>query len=603
MPDAMPTIETRNRPRRTMITCRSFIRTLVASLALGMTIAVAMAEDTNASVERLGAAAQAEMPRKAKPESLQAWREARFGMFIHWGPISLKEAEISWSRANSNPKCPNHGAIPVAVYDNLYKEFNPTKFNAKEWVAVAKAAGMKYMVLTAKHCDGFLLWDSKVDDYNIMHTPFKRDVCAELAKAAHEAGMSIGWYFSPVDWRDPDCRNEKNAEFVKRMQGELTELLSNYGKIDILWFDTDGGSSPWDQDTTYRLVRRLQPGIVIDDRLDYGLHPDSSNSWADFYTPEQQVGGFDNRRPWESCMTISRHDQWSWGGTDDGVKTYVQCLRMLTGCAGGDGNMLLNVGPTPTGEIAPEQAGRLKELGDWLAKYGSSIYGTRGGPFKPGDFGVSTHQGNMIYLHITSWPDETLTLPAIPAKIVHSTVLTGGHATVTQTAGAIEVTVPPEDRQESGTIVALELDRPASDIAPLAQPNDDSPSLATGKKATASNEIQGYGADKTFDNNNQTRWATDMGMKSAWLEVDLGQPVTIGRAVIEQAFPELHRIRKFSIEYWQEEQWKPCYQGENLGGKLRVAFDHVTAQRVRLNIIESTGGPTISEFKLFPPNK
>ena len=133
-------------------------------------------------------AAHADSPQKAKPQSLQHWREARFGMFIHWGPVSLTEKEISWSRANSNPKCPNHGPTPVAVYDNLYKEFNPTKFDAKEWVAIAKAAGMKYMVLTAKHCDGFLLWDSKVDDYNIMHTPFKRDVCAELAKAAHEAG-------------------------------------------------------------------------------------------------------------------------------------------------------------------------------------------------------------------------------------------------------------------------------------------------------------------------------------------------------------------------------------------------------------------------------
>ena len=124
-------------------------------------------------------------------------------MFIHWGPVSLKETEISWSRANSNSKCPNNGQIPVAVYNSLYKEFNPTKFNAKQWVAVAKAAGMKYMVLTAKHCDGFLLWNSNVDDYNIMHTPFKRDVCAELAEAAHKAGMRIGWYYSPMDWRDP----------------------------------------------------------------------------------------------------------------------------------------------------------------------------------------------------------------------------------------------------------------------------------------------------------------------------------------------------------------------------------------------------------------
>jgi len=409
------------------------------------------------------------MPRKAKPESLQAWRDARFGMFIHWGPVSLKGTEISWSRANSNPHCPNNGPIPVEVYDTLYKEFNPTNFNAREWVATAKAAGMKYMVLTAKHCDGFLLWDSKVDDYNIMHTPFKRDVCAELAKAAHDAGMKLGWYFSPMDWRDPDCRSTNNAAFVKRMQAELAELLTNYGTIDLLWFDWDGQPAPWDQETTYRLVRQLQPGIVIDNRLDLGNgHPASFiGPWADYYTPEQEVGGFDNRHPWESCMTISHRNQWAWGGADDGVKTFAECVKMLIGCAGGDGNLLLNVGPMPNGEIAPEQTGRLKEMGAWLATYGTSICGTRGGPYMPDGAVVSTHKGTRIYLHILSWPGETLSLPALPAKILRSTALTGGNVTVTQADGAIEISLPAGDRQESGTIVELELDRPASGIEPL----------------------------------------------------------------------------------------------------------------------------------------
>ena len=265
----------------------------------------------------------AQTPYKANPDSVESWRDARFGMFIHWGPVSLTGKEISWSRANSNRQCPNHGPTPVAVYDNLYKQFNPTQFNAKEWVSIAKAAGMKYMVLTVKHCDGFLLWDSKVSDYNIMNTPFKRDVAAELAKACHEAGMKIGWYFSPMDWRDPDCRTAKNAEFIKRMQAELTELLSNYGKIDILWFDCDGRQSPWDQQNTYALVRKLQPWLMIDERLDIGNQGGWGagiiGPWADFHTPEQFVGGFD-QRPWESCMTVYRRNQLAWGGHADGVK-------------------------------------------------------------------------------------------------------------------------------------------------------------------------------------------------------------------------------------------------------------------------------------------
>jgi len=427
-------------------------RTILFAPLIVVTAALAQAQSPPAQE---GNAAEVKQAREAR---VAWWRDARFGMFIHWGPVSLKGTEISWSRANSNPACPNKGPIPVEVYDNLYKQFNPTKFDAKEWVGLAQAAGMKYMVLTAKHCDGFLLWDSKVDDYNIMHTPFKRDVCAELAQAAREQGIKIGWYFSPMDWRDPDCRNAKNAEFVKRMQAELEELLTRYGKIDILWFDTDGKPALWDQETTYRLVRRLQPGIVIDDRLDKPGGSGLIGPWADFYTPEQEIGGFDNQRPWESCMTISRRNQWAWGGPNDGVKTFAECLNMLIRCAGGDGNLLLNVGPMPTGEIAPEQVGRLKEMGAWLAKYGESIYGTRGGPFKPGKWGAATHKGNIVYLHILDSRLDTVTLPAIKKKIVGSRVLTGGSASVRQTDQAIEVSVPKADRQEFDTIVVLTLE-------------------------------------------------------------------------------------------------------------------------------------------------
>lgn len=519
-------------------------------------------------------------------------------MFIHWGPVSITEKEISWSRANSNPKCPNNGPTPVDVYDNLYKKFDPVKFDAREWVAIAKAAGMKYMVLTAKHCDGFLLWDSKVDDYNIMHTPFKRDVCKELADAAHEAGMGLGWYYSPMDWRDPDCRNEKNAEFVKRMQAELTELLTNYGKVDVLWFDMDGASRPWDQVNTYALVHRLQPDILITDRL-------GPPEPGDFSTPEQHVGGFNLQRPWESCMTVSAHNQWSWGGHKDGVKAFEQCMDMLVRCAGGDGNMLLNVGPMPDGAIAPEQVERIKEMGAWLAKYGDSIYGTRGGPFKPSKFGVSTRKGNTIYLFIQNWSSETLELPDIPAKITGSTVLTGGKVTVTQSDGTITIALPASDRAKPVTVIALQLDKPAMEIEPV-DVRRTTRSLATGKKATASNVFHnegGYAAGKAFDDDSDTRWATDNGTKSAWLEVDLGKPVTVGRAMIEQAFPELQRVKKFAIEYRDGDEWKACYRGENLGATLEVKFAPVTAQQFRLNITEATDGPTIWEFQLFPPTK
>ena len=537
------------------------------------------------------------------PERLRWWAEGRFGLFIHWGPVSLKETEISWSRANSNPKCPNQGNIPVEVYDNLYREFNPTNFSGSEWARLAKAAGMKYMVLTAKHCDGFLLWHSQASDYNVAHSPFQRDICAELAKAARRQGLRIGWYFSPMDWRDPDFRTERNALFLTRMQSEVRELLSHCGRIDLMWFDWDGHEPLYDQARTYQIVKELQPRIIIDNRLDLGpgntdrqiLSPN-----ADYYTPEQSVGAYDDQRPWESCMTISRSGQWAWGGHQDGVKPFSACLEMLIRCAGGDGNLLLNVGPMPNGQIAPEQADRLKELGAWLAKYGQSIYRTRGGPFKPGTYGSSTRKDKTIFLHLWRWSGGSLKLPPIQAKVVRSRVLTGGTAELRQTEAGLEISLPASDRQPLDTVIALDLDRSALGLAALDVPVE--PSLTTHAKATASNVFGNqaeYGPDKAVDGRDDTRWATDASTTSAWLEVDLGRPMRFSRATIIQAFPELKRIRKFAIEYFRDGQWETCYRGEDPGEKLNAEFPPVTAQRVRLNLLDANGGPTIWEFQLF----
>jgi len=388
---------------------------------------------------------------------LSWWREARFGMFIHWGPVTLTGKELSWSRANSNTNCPNRGSTPVEVYDNLYKQFNPTNFDAAQWAKIAKSAGMKYMVLTAKHCDGFLLWYSKVDGYNIGATPFRRDVCAEVSRAAHKQGLKIGWYFSPMDWRDPDCRGERNSIFVERMQSELRELLSNYGRIDLLWFDFDGREALYDQPETYAIARTLQPKMIINNRLDLGVgdkNTEMKSPDADYYTPEQKVGSYDDERPWETCMTLGT--QWSWK-PEDKIKTTAEVIGILARTAGGDGNLLLNVGPMPDGRIEPRQAQVLKEVGEWLGKYGESIYGTRGGPFKPGEYGASTRRGKTIFVHVLKWPDGSLRLPPIPAKIVEGRLLRGDKVEIRQTVDSIEIAVPAIKRETTDTVIALKL--------------------------------------------------------------------------------------------------------------------------------------------------
>jgi len=534
---------------------------------------------------------------------LKWWSDARFGMFIHWGPVSLSGQEISWSRANTNPKCPNNGPIPAEEYDNFHKRFNPVKFDAKQWVRIAKDAGMKYMVLTAKHCDGFLLWDSKVSDYNIMNTPFKRDVCAELAKACHEAGMRIGWYFSPMDWKDPDCRSERNGEFVKRMQAELRELLTKYGKIDLLWFDYDGGEAVWDQEATYRLVKSLQPDIVINNRLDLGVgshagDPDSVGPHADYYTPEQYIGGFDNNKPWESCMTMSARNQWSYGGPEDGVKPLDSILEMIVGCAGGSGNVLLNVGPTPEGEIPANQAARLKEVGAWMRRNGQSIYGTSAGPYMPGSYGYCTQRPGTVYIHLVDYAGGKVSLPHLPvAKIQDARTLDGRKFNAINRKDRLELSPAFDGPFGFDTIVRLTVSPSASPI-----PAIDTKGYAPRDvlAASASNVFQGdpqYGADKAVDHDRGTRWATDHGVRQAWLEVRYEKPKAVIGAIVLQAYPELRRVKRYSIEYWDGTGWKPCFQGKDLPARLDAKFKKVVTDRIRLNILEATDGPTIIEFR------
>jgi alpha-L-fucosidase len=398
---------------------------------------------------------------KANQAAFKEWQDMHFGMFIHWGPVSLKGTEISWSRGGERRGIEGKGEVPVEIYDNLYKRFNPVEFNAEEWVAIARAAGMKYMILTAKHCDGFCLWPSKVNDYNIGRSPFKRDICGELAEAAHNADMRIGWYYSPMDWRDPDCRTERNAAYVARMQGHLRELLGSCGRIDRLWFDTDGGPAPWDQEKTYAIVRSLQPQIIINNRLDMGSMDDYNaqriGPQADYATPEQRVGEFDIEKPWETCLTLGT--QWSWK-PDDKIKSIEDCVRILVQCATGGGNLLLNVGPMPSGEIEPRQAEVLKGIGAWLSRYGESIYGTRGGPVRNGAWGGMTNKGNVVYVHILEWDGDSVKLPALKAKIVESKVLTGGEAKIEQAADGIVIRMPVGSQDKLDTIVKLELERP-----------------------------------------------------------------------------------------------------------------------------------------------
>lgn len=414
---------------------------------------------------------------KAKPEVVEAWQDMRFGMFLCWGPVSLTGLEIGWSRGvptwGMRPGVQGgKGPTPAEVYDSLYQKWTPDKFNAREWVQIAKDTGARYLVFLIKHHDGYSLFDTKLTDYKSTgpKSAWKVDVMKEISDACHEADMKLILYYSQPDWHHPDFCGEHHERYIAYLHGQIRELLTNYGRIDGLWFDGLGGTAKeWDAESLFKMARSIQPHLIINNRC--GLP-------ADYDTPEQNVGKFQNTRPWESCITLGT--QWSWK-PDDTLKPYTDAVRMLVVCATGDGNLALNTNPMPDGRIEPRQVESFRQIGGWLRKYGEAIYATRGGPFIAPDssgrqmkadgdtfalpgggwWGGSTHKGNVIYLHILRWPANTIALPPIKPRIVKHSVLTGGEATVKQTDAGIEVSVPAAPRDALDTILKLELDGPA----------------------------------------------------------------------------------------------------------------------------------------------
>lgn len=390
-----------------------------------------------------------------------AWfRAARVGMFIHWGPVSQRGTEIGWSRG---------AQVPTEEYDHLYESFNPTKFDADAWMKLAQRAGFRYVVPTAKHHDGFCLWPSPETSYNIMSTPFHRDIMGEIAAAAKRHGIVMCSYYSILDWHDPDYpmgspggRTEKPAPNMARhmetVKKQVAELISRYG-IKMVWFDGQW-EKPYTREDSVdlnRYLRKLDPDLIINNRIESsGLLPDDPH--GDYRTPEQEVGSYDVEHPWETCMTLG--DQWAYRPGEK-YKSFADVLKILIETVTGDGNLLLNVGPDSTGQIPKGQVALLLQLGDWLHLYGESVYGTRGGPYRNGAWGGATRKGRSVYVHVLDWGTGEIHLPALPAKIVHTRVLqTGVGVSCTSSPDGLVLKLTGAKPAEP-TTVRLDLDRDA----------------------------------------------------------------------------------------------------------------------------------------------
>ena len=520
-------------------------------------------------------------------QRIEEWKDARFGMFIHWGPVTLKGTEIGWSRGRE---------VPVEEYDNLYRQFNAPLFDANKWVTIAKAAGMKYIILTTKHHDGFCLWNTRQTDFNVMHAPLGRDVVKELAEACKKQGIAFGTYYSTTDWHNPDFPLTSPGGTISRptydldayttyLKKQVAELLLNYGPLFVLWFDVPQRFDAIRGQGVIDFAHTIQPDIIINNR---------TGAKGDFDTPEQRVGGFQNDRPWESCMTIA--NQWAWKPNDE-VKTLEQCLHTLIRTAGGDGNLLFNVGPKPDGTIEPLQVERLEEMGKWLGKYGYSIYGTRGGPFKPTDWGVSTRKGNTIYLHILKWNGKSvrIELPDLGVEIKNCKLAAGGKIKIGKKEGKTILEFGGESLQPINTLVEIETTGSVMSIKPM---EISSQSLTFNKKATASSNPDPHWRGITSINNGDwvgQYWVPAKDDKTPWAEIDLGKPEKISKAII---YENGNAIKAFEIQYLTGKNWKTVYTGKTIGHRAEINLPKFTAQNVKIVLKDFSGVPGIYEFVL-----
>jgi len=406
------------------------------------------------------------------PDNLEARRwfqDAKFGLFVHWGVYSVL-GDGEWVM--------NNRKMPISDYEKLPERFNPTEFDPAEWVALAKAAGMKYITITSKHHDGFAMFDSKISDWDVVdRTPYKKDVLKMLADECHKQGIKLFFYYSQLDWHHQDYfprgrtgltagRPESGEwfKYIDYMDGQLKELLTDYGPIGGIWFDGmwDRPKAEWRIEQTYKLIHSLQPAALVGSNHHLKPFPGEDFQMFEKDLPGQNTAGFNSESevgdlPLETCETIN--GAWGYNANDKRFKSTKDLIHYLVRAAGNNANFLLNVGPMPNGKIQPEFADRLKQVGAWLEKNGETIYGTRGGPLTPRPWGVTTRKGNKVYLHILNWSDPVLAMPKMPKKVKSATFFKDGAKVefLEHDKYGLFIRNPQGFTDEFDTIVALEL--------------------------------------------------------------------------------------------------------------------------------------------------
>jgi alpha-L-fucosidase len=436
-------------------------RTFVALLSLAASLTIAAPARAHAQ--------EGYRPTSENLAARKRFQDDKFGLFIHWGIYSVL-GDGEWVMQNHR--------IPAERYEYVATQFDPEKFDAWAWVSLARAAGMKYITITAKHHDGFAMFDSKVSDWDIVdRTPYKKDPMKALAEECRRQGISLFFYYSQLDWHNPNYYPRGNtgqyagrpdagdwAKYLDYMDAQLTELLTNYGPVGGIWFDGwwDKPKADWRLGRTYALIHRLQPAALIGSNHHQAPNPGEDFQMFEKDLPGQNTAGFNTRTvsalPLETAETVN--DSWGFNLSDTDFKSVPDLIRLLVKAAGHDANLLLNIGPRPDGTIDPEQASRLRGVGDWLATHGTSIYGTRGGPVPPASWGVTTQRSDTVFVHVLDWMQPLLALPPLPNKVASAAMLVGGaRVGFTQNAAGVVLALPPRRTDQVDRVVVLRLGR------------------------------------------------------------------------------------------------------------------------------------------------
>jgi len=404
-------------------------------------------------------------PTDANLQAREWFQNARFGMFIHWGVYSVL-GDGEWVM--------NNRKMTASDYEMLAPKFDPTAYDPAAWVAAAKSAGMRYITITSKHHDGFAMWGTKQNHWNIVDaTPYKKDVLKMLAEECHRQGIKLFFYHSQLDWHNPDYYPRGNTgktagrpdngnfdRYLDFMDNQLRELLTGYGEIAGIWFDGmwDKPKANWRLDRTYGLIHGLQPAALVGSNHHLLPLPGEDFQMFEKDLPGHKTADFNatsevGQLPLETCDTIN--NSWGYNKNDQHFKSTKQLIQYLARAAGYNGNFLLNIGPMPSGEIQPEFVERLHGIGRWLEHNGESIYGTRGGPLAPTSWGATTCRPGKIYVHVMDYNGDLLALSKLPAVKAAKVLASGGAVEITSLKGGIVLHLP-EARDEADTVIVLD---------------------------------------------------------------------------------------------------------------------------------------------------